>query len=57
MSAPTNLYISCVVLQVYLTSQLLKLSHVNTSKDFNLAQQSSNGVTGFSKHTNDFHKI
>lgn len=56
MSALTNLHISCIVLQVYLTSQLLKLPHVNTSKDFSLAQQSSNGVTGISKHTNDFHK-
>lgn len=51
-----NLHISCVGLWVYLTSELLKLPHTNTSKDFNLAQQSANGVTGSFKHTNEFHK-
>lgn len=56
MSVPTNLHISCVGLWVYQTSELLKLPHANTSKDFNLAQQSAKGVTGSFNHTNEFQK-
>lgn len=56
MSVPINLYISFVGLWACLISELLKLPHANTSKDFNYAQQSANGVTGSFKHTNEFHK-
>jgi len=51
-----NLHISCVGLQVHLTSELLKLPHASTLKDFNLTQQSTNGMTGSFKHTKEFHK-
>lgn len=56
MSVPTNLDICCVGFQVCLTSELLKLTHANASKDFYLAQHSANGVTGSFMHTNEFPK-
>lgn len=47
---------TCVGFWVFLTSELLKLTHENAFKDFYLSQHAANGVTGNFMHTNVFLK-
>lgn len=56
MSVPINLNITCVGVQVCLTSELLTLTHTNASKDFYFLQHSANGITDSFIHTNEFLK-